>query len=91
MNYEEKILNLGEAATLLTIGIRMERIEQCNNKSSRSGVPLKIFVFSGDKDEIGGHLERYRHQELQVDALTFFTQITNLKKRIHDMNELAST
>jgi len=83
MNDEVKVLDLGEAAALVTAGWHMTRMDQARNGRH------KVFVFSADEVAVEACLGQYRNADLQVNASTYFRAIKDIKKRIHDMNDLA--
>ena len=80
---ETKILDLYEAAALHTVGIKLARMDQARNGAH------KVFVFNDEPTRIEEGIERYRRNELSVDASTYARSIKEIKKRIHDMNDLA--
>jgi hypothetical protein len=88
MQPEIRIVDLGEAAVLMTHEVRLVRLE-----SSRKG-NHKIFVF--ERPELGdgaispeGVLGDYKAHKLLVDPYTFFLNQKELKSKIHQMEDQA--
>ena len=87
MNNETiKIIDLGEATALLTIGFDLIRLEPSNVGKH------KVFIFNKDSNsnpcDSEQEIEKYRRRELQVDALTFYRCGKELKNKIHEFDEL---
>lgn len=84
-----RIIDLGEATALLTLGFNLIRLEQ-----SLSG-KHKVFLFElehpdedseiGDTNDI---IQSYNRRKLQVDAYSFFRAGKELKNKIHEHNEI---
>lgn len=85
---EIKIIDLGEATTLLTIGYTLIRLESSNTGKH------KLFIFEtkhpDENHEIKADdiLSLYNRRKLQVDAYSFYKAGKELKNRIHEHNEL---
>ncbi len=85
---ENKIIDLGEAASLLATGYTLIRLESSNTGKH------KLFVFeTKHPDEsnsltVDDILSLYNRRKLQVDAYNFYKAGKELKNRIHEHNEL---
>lgn len=76
METQIQIRDLGEAATLMSIGHPLVSVQP--SPDSR----YKIFVFQSDAG-IGPILARYRTREVQVDAYTFYRHMKDLKDQVN--------
>ncbi len=85
---EHRIVDLGEAAVLMTYGFPMIKLEQ-SRRAAR-----KIFIFSGFSrsyaDNADDLLKRYRSKELTVEPYGLILNYKELKSQIHNQNEAAS-
>lgn len=85
---ESKIIDLGEATTLLTLGFNLDRLESSNTGKH------KIFVFiwqhpTSPDVNVDNVLDVYTRRQLSVDAHTFYRSGKELKNRIHAHTELS--
>lgn len=81
-----KIVDLGEAAALLTLGFELARLEQGNTGKH------KIFVFTEMHPNtstvtVSETIDRYQRRKLQVDAYSFYRSSKELKNKIHEHDE----
>lgn len=87
MKDESKIIDLGEATSLLTLGFQLTRLESSNTGKH------KIFIFdsmhpNSSTINVPDILDCYSRRKLQVDAYSFYRAGKELKNRIHEHNEL---
>lgn len=87
---ETKVIDLGEATALLTLGFVLIRLEQSNTGRH------KVFVFqtmhpNSSTVFIPDTTDRYNRRILQVDAYSFYRAGKELKNRIHEHNEMNET
>ena len=85
MKNEIEILDMGEAAALLALGHNIARMD------SPEGARYKIFVFKQGNTNLTESLDNYRNHELMINAYIYWNAIREIKKRIADMNILATT
>lgn len=83
---ETKVVDLGEATALLTLGFILLRLEQSNTGWH------KVFVFqtmhpNSSTVFIPKVIDSYTRRMLQVDAYSFHRATKELKNRIHEFNE----
>ena len=81
---ELRIIDIGEATSLLVNGERMIRLEGTFNKRNS---PIKIFVFEAT-DRAKEISRMYRSQDLLVDAFNFYRATRDLKNRIAEHNRI---
>lgn len=83
---ETKIIDLGEATALFTVGFSLIKLEPTTNGKH------KIFIFESTHPtqsvSIDETLDLYRRRKLQIDAYTFYRSIKELKNSIHERNEI---
>lgn len=87
---ERKIIDLGEATALLTIGFQLTRLESSNTGKH------KIFIFdelhpNTSTVNVDDIIDCYNRRKLAVDAYCFYRAGKELKNRIHEHNELTTT
>lgn len=88
MNDITRIIDLGEATALLTLGFDLIRLEPSNTGRH------KVFVFNNlhpntTTRNVTDVIEEFQRRKLQVDALSFYRSGKELKNRIHEHDELA--
>lgn len=86
-NQETKIIDLGEATAILTLGFHLIRLEASNTGKH------KVFVFetmhpNSSTNFVDETVDLYNRRKLQVDAYSFYRSGKELKNRIHEHNEL---
>lgn len=81
-----RIVDLGEAIALYTIGFELKRLERPKN-----GGNYKIFVFNPIHRNrslvLKDILNNYTNGILEVDALTFYESTKHIKVMIHSDSE----
>lgn len=87
MHDEAKIIDLGEASALFSLGFNLVRLEASNTGKH------KVFVFeklhpNTSTMNVEETVDNYNRRKLQVDAYSLFRAIRELKNRIFDHNEL---
>lgn len=87
---EIKIIDLGEATALLTLGFTLMRLESSNTGKH------KVFVFelmhpNSSTIFIPETIDNYNRRKLQVDAYSFYRSGKDLKNKIHEHNELTQS
>ncbi len=78
---EIKVLDLGEAAALLSLNYDLVRLEKATYDWQRA------FIFADPEKEAYLTLQDYRRGQLDVDALDYYQCIKTLKQRIRDERE----
>jgi hypothetical protein len=81
-----KIIDLGEATALLTLGFELVRLEASNTGQ------YKVFIFetmhpNSSTIFVEETIDNYKRRKLQVDAYSFYWAGKELKNRIHEHNE----
>lgn len=77
-----RIIDLGEAAVLMTLGYRLSGLE----KSKRGNHKIFLFVpLEGSSP--ASVIQDYKNHELKIDPYQFFLNQKELKSRIHSMDE----
>lgn len=79
---ELKIIDIGEATSLIINGERLLRLEGTLNKRN---APIKIFIFASNDRSID-LCTKYRTQDLLVDAFNFYRSTRDLKNKIAEHN-----
>ena len=84
---ESKVIDLGEATALLTLGFQLVRLEASNTGTH------KVFIFESMHPNtstifVDETIDSYNRRKLQVDAYSFYRSGKELKNRIHEHNEL---
>lgn len=84
-----KVIDLGEATALLTLGFQLVGLEASNTGKH------KVFVFetmhpNSSTVFVGETLENYNRRKLNIDAYSFYRSGKELKNRIHEHNEIAN-
>lgn len=87
MEGETKVVDLGEATALHTLGFNLVRLESSNTGKH------KIFVFETMHPHsstifVEETIENYNRRKLQVDAYSFYRSGKDLKLKIHEHNEI---
>lgn len=90
MEGETKVVDLGEATALYTLGFNLLRLESSNTGTH------KIFVFetmhpNSSTIFVDDVIENYNRRKLQVDAYSFYRAGKDLKLKIHEHNEISAT
>lgn len=91
-----KIVDLGEAAALLTLGFDLVSLDELTggiqrHRDGRPVPPPKVFVFAENHPNtpevtIKETLDFYQRRKLQVDAFSYYRSQKELKNKIHDCN-----
>lgn len=84
-----KVIDLGEATALLTLGFHLVGLEASNTGKH------KVFVFetmhpNSSTVFVEETLENYNRRKLNIDAYSFYRSGKELKNRIHEHNEIAN-
>ncbi len=87
---EAKIIDLGEATALSTIGFQLVRLEQSNTGRH------KIFVFDSMHPHtstvtVDDIIDCYNRRKLAVDAWSYYRAEKELKNKIHEHDEINGT
>lgn len=82
-----RIVDLGEATALLTMGFTLVKLEPSNTGKH------KIFVFESmhpntSTNFVTSIVEDYNRRRLTVDAYSFFRAGKELKNKIHEFEEI---
>lgn len=89
MNTNSKVIDLGEATALITLGFNLVGLEASNTGKH------KVFIFetlhpNSSTISVSETIENYNRRKLQVDAYSFYRAGKELKNKIHEHNEINS-
>lgn len=87
MDSKTKVIDLGEAMALYTLGFQLLGLEASNTGKH------KVFIFetmhpNSSTIFVNEILENYNRRKLQVDAYSFYRSGKELKNKIHEHNEI---
>ena len=82
-----RIIDLGEAAALMSVGFGLLRLERARNGKH------KIFIFNPYNEidhniVLADTLKNYSSKTLSVDAVTIYKNIRDLKTKLHEFDQL---
>lgn len=86
MNENLKVIDLGEATALQTLGFNLIDLEQSNTGKHKVFIFEKMHPNTSTRDA-AETIEEYNRRRLTVDAYSFYRAGKELKNRIHDHNE----
>lgn len=86
-NETTRIIDLGEATALITLGFDLLELEPSNTGKH------KIFIFNNlhpntSTRNVFDVIDEYKRRKLQVDAFSFYRSGKELKNRIHEFEEI---
>lgn len=84
-----RVIDLGEATALLTLGFDLIELEPSNTGKH------KVFIFhnlhpNSSTRNVVDVIDEYKRRKLQVDAFSFYRSGKEIKNRIHESNETGS-
>lgn len=82
-----RIIDLGEATVLLTLGFELIELEPSNTGKH------KVFIFNSihpntTTRNVADVIDEYKRRKLQVDAYSFYRSGKELKNRLHEFDQL---